>query len=466
MKSFKNFNQLFDCLALKDGVSLSFHHHLRNGDAVMNTVLRHIKHLGLRKLKLYPSSVFPTHHEIVKLVNKGRVYSIATNYINGPLSKALCDHPLEGNLCMQSHGGRARALLEKDHTIDVAFIAAPAVDQANNATGLIGKTACGSLGYAMEDVVMAKTVVLITDTCVDTIINPQIHGRDVDYVVVCDSIGDPSGILSGTTKMTDHPLGVKIARSAAALIDTLDLVQEGFSFQSGAGGISLRVTAWLHDLLKERALKASFFSGGITKHHVAMLEANLVKKLYDVQCFDLESVKSLTRNPNHIAISASDYANPNNRDRVIKNLDFVILGATEFDLDFNVNVTTDSFNTIIGGSGGHSDTAEDAKVTIIVTPLIRGRMPVVKERVTTITTPGQHIDVIVTERGIAINPARQDLLTILDAKGFETVSVETLLKRAHALTGIPEAVDFKGEPIGTVESRHGETLDTLHAKKR
>mgnify|MGYP003313350978 CR=1 FL=1 len=82
----------------------------------------------------------------------------------------------------------------------------------------------------------------------------------------------------------------------------------------------------------------------------------------------------------------------------------------EIDVNFNVNVTTDSYGNIMGGSGGHSDTAHGAKVSIITTNLIKSRLPIIKKEVTTITTPGQDIDILVTERGIAINPLRKDLL--------------------------------------------------------
>ncbi|MCK7540594.1 MAG: hypothetical protein MZV63_61750 [Marinilabiliales bacterium] len=37
-------------------------------------------------------------------------------------------------------------------------------------------------------------------------------------------------------------------------------------------------------------------------------------------------------------------------------------------------------------------------------PLFRDRIPVIVDRVTTLCGPGELIDVIITERGIAINP--------------------------------------------------------------
>ena len=83
---------------------------------------------------------------------------------------------------------------------------------------------------------------------------------------------------------------------------------------------------------------------------VDMLEAGLFKALFDVQCFDLRAVDSYRRNAAHMAMSASLYANPHNRGAVVNQLHAMIIGATEIDLDFNVNVTTGTDGMIIGGS--------------------------------------------------------------------------------------------------------------------
>ena len=216
--------------------------------------------------------------------------------------------------------------------------------------------------------------------------------------------------------------------------------------------------------MKKNNIKASFFSGGITKYHVDMLEVGLVDTLYDVQCFDLEAIASLERNQHHIPISASRYANPSNDQRVIKDLDIVILGATEIDLDFNVNVTTDSHGTIIGGSGGHSDTASESKLCVIVSPLIKGRIPIIKNRVTTITTLGKHVDCFVTERGIAINPLRTDLMELLKETKLPIMNIEKLQKIAHNFTNIPKNIEKSGKIIGVVEDRTYEIIDEIYQK--
>ena len=214
----------------------------------------------------------------------------------------------------------------------------------------------------------------------------------------------------------------------------------------------------------ENNIKASFFSGGITKYQVDMLEEGLVEKLYDVQCFDLDAVRSIKENDNHISISASQYANPSDETMVIKDLDVVILGATEIDYNFNVNVTTDSHGTIIGGSGGHSDTASEAKITCIVTPLIKGRIPIINENVTTITTLGKNVDCLITERGIAINPLRKDLLEKLKNSKLNILPIEELAKIAYKYTNIPNYTKKRDKIIGEVEDRTLEVIDYIYQK--
>ena len=156
-----------------------------------------------------------------------------------------------------------------------------------------------------------------------------------------------------------------------------------------------------------KGIKGGFGLGGITGYFVELLKEGLLGKLMDVQSFDLDAVRSIAENPNHIEISADWYANPWNCGAAVNMLDVVILGATEVDTDFNANVNTEADGALLHGTGGHQDTAAGAKLTIIAQPLLRGRIPCVTDRVYSVTTPGEVIDAIVTEYGITINPAPQ-----------------------------------------------------------
>ena len=115
-----------------------------------------------------------------------------------------------------------------------------------------------------------------------------------------------------------------------------------------------------------------------------------------------------------------------------------------------------------GASGGHSDAAKGAKLTIIVTPLVRGRIPTVVDDVTTVITPGEDVDVLVTERGIAINPRRQDLIEILSKnKALKIVDIETLKEKAYALTGVPQKVKTTDKVVAVSEYRDGSIIDVV-----
>ncbi|PKK96201.1 MAG: citrate lyase subunit alpha, partial [Tenericutes bacterium HGW-Tenericutes-3] len=386
----------------------------------------------------------------IKNENVTRIY---TNYINGPVADAVSNGYLKELLVMDTHGGRPRAIESGELVIDVAFIAVPNSDYHGNGNGLKGKSACGSLGYVIADMKYAKHKVVITDHISDDIEPVEIEAKYIDYVVKVDQIGLSSGIESGTTKPTKDPVQLKIAKDAVKLIESLGYLKQDMSFQTGAGGTSLAVANELKSKMINQGIKGSFASGGITSYLVQMHENGLFKHLYDVQCFDRDSVASLLRNKNHHLMSASKYANPFEVNPLSHDLDVVILGATEIDLDFNVNVTTDSNGRLIGGSGGHSDTAYGAKLTIITTNLMKSRTSMVKKQVTTITTPGSSVDCLVTERGIAINPQRKDLLEKLKNTKLNIIPIEALYNKAIEITGNPKPIELSHRVIGVVRYR-------------
>ena len=454
-------SEMFDKLGIKDGMTLSFHHHLRNGDFVLNMVAEEIKRRNLKNIKLAPSSIFPNNKILVELIEGGNVTDIYTDYVNGPVAEAISRGKLKGMCVMHTHGGRPMAIESGDLHIDVAILAVPAVDKHGNGSGVEGSGACGSLGYAESDLKYADKVVFVTDTFIEESQNTQLDGKYVDYVLKVDAIGDPNGIVSGTTKITKDPVGLKIARNTVKLLEEIGLIKDGLSMQTGAGGTSLAVAHYVRSRMIEKGIKGSFASGGITGYFTDMLEEGLLDELYDVQCFDLKAVQSISRNPAHHAISGSRYANAFD-DNIVDKLDFVILGATEIDLNFNVNVTTDSHGMLMGGSGGHSDTAHGAKVTVITTNLVKSRLPIIKEKVTTVTTPGEDVDVVVTERGIAINPRRTDLLEKVKNSRLPIVTIEKLLETAHSITGIPDKLVLSDKPVGVVVYRDGTVIDTVY----
>lgn len=461
-KVYENIKDLFDKLDLKDGITVSSHHHLRNGDAVLNMMMLELQRRGIKDITLVASSLFPVHKELIPLLEDGTITNIITSYISGDLAKAISKGKLKGKILMQSHGGRARSIIDKNVVIDYAFIAAPSCDPMGNISGVNGEASCGSMGYAIADAIYAKKKIAITDTIVAYPNYPSDITEDyVDYILKVDSIGDKNGIVSGTTKVTKDPVGLKIAKDTLKVMKASGLLKDGFSYQSGAGGISLAVTDFLRDYMIKENIKGSFASGGITGYLTDMLEEGLFTSLYDVQCFDLKAIESIKKNANHLRMSGSEYGNPE-VSAVVDNLDVVILGATEIDLDFNVNVITGADGVLMGGSGGHQDTAAGAKMSIIVSKLFSSRLPVIKNRVDVIATPGTTIDVLVTERGIAVNPLRQDLIEKFKENGLNVMTIQELKAIADNFMGEPKEIKKKDRIIGYSEYRDGSILDEIH----
>lgn len=461
-KVYESIKDLFDKLDLKDGITVSSHHHLRNGDAVLNMMMLELQRRGIKDITLVSSSLFPVHKELIPLLEDGTITNIITSYISGDLAKAISKGKLKGKILMQSHGGRARSIIDKNVVIDYAFIAAPSCDPMGNISGVNGEASCGSMGYAIADAIYAKKKIAITDTIVAYPNYPSDITEDyVDYILKVDSIGDKNGIVSGTTKVTKDPVGLKIAKDTLKVMKASGLLKDGFSYQSGAGGISLAVTDFLRDYMIKENIKGSFASGGITGYLTDMLEEGLFTSLYDVQCFDLKAIESIKKNANHLRMSGSEYGNPE-VSAVVDNLDIVILGATEIDIDFNVNVITGADGVLMGGSGGHQDTAAGAKMSIIVSKLFSSRLPVIKNRVDVIATPGTTIDVLVTERGIAVNPLRQDLIEKFKENGLNVMTIQELKAIADNFMGEPKEIKKKDRIIGYSEYRDGSILDEIH----
>ena len=458
-------DEVLEAINFKDGLSISFHHHLRNGDFVLNKILDLLASKNYKDLMLIPTALFGVHKEIIKHIHSGVITGIHGS-VNGPVGREVSKGVFKRPVVLRSHGGRARAIESGDLHIDVAFIAAPSCDAYGNMNGVYGDSACGPLGYAVPDAMYADYVIAITDNLVEYPNFPiSISQNYIDYVIQIDKLGDPNGIVSGTTQITRDPSRLLMAEMAAQFIDEAGILKDGCSFQTGAGGTSLAVAKFVRERMLEKNIKGAFAVGGITGEIVEMLKLGLFQKLLDVQSFYLTAVKSLRDNPNHIEMDASMYANPHNSGCVVNLLDVIILGATEIDLNFNVNVNTEVDGALVHGIGGHADTAAGAKLTIIIAPLLRGRIPLVVENVLTITTPGETVDVLVTERGIAINPNRKDLRDMFKKSKLPIVEIEDLFNLCNKLIGKPQPLELTDEIIGVIEYRDGTIIDVVHKVK-
>ena len=154
------------------------------------------------------------------------------------------------------------------------------------------------------------------------------------------------------------------------------------------------------------------------------------------------------------------YAAPGKK-AAVDDLDVVILGATQIDTDFNVNVHTDSNGYIMGGSGGHSDTAAGAKLSMIIAPMFRARLPIVTDAVACISTPGKDIDVLVTQGGIAVNPARTELRDRLIAAKLPVIDIHQLKDKIEGITGRPKPLVKGDRVVAEVIGRDGLVQDRI-----
>ncbi|MBA2795797.1 citrate lyase subunit alpha [Streptococcus porcinus] len=462
-KMLASIREAIEKTGLKDGMTISFHHHFREGDYVMNMVLEEIANLGIKNISIAPSSIANIHEPLIEHIKNGVVTNITSSGLRDKVGAAISSGIMENPVVIRSHGGRARAIASGDIHIDVAFLGAPSSDAYGNANGTKGKATCGSLGYAMIDAKYADQVVIITDSLMPYPNTPiSIPQTDVDYVVVVDAIGDPAGIAKGATRFTKNPKELLIAEYASKVITNSPYYKEGFSFQTGTGGASLAVTRYMREQMLKDGVTASFALGGITNAMVELLQEGLVEKIIDVQDFDHPSAISLDKNSQHYEIDANMYASPLSKGSVINQLDTCILSALEVDTDFNVNVMTGSDGVIRGASGGHCDTAFAAKMSLVISPLVRGRIPTFVDQVNTVITPGTSVDVIVTEIGIAINPNRPDLVEHFKDLKVPQLTIQELKDKAYAIVGQPDAIQYGDKVVALIEYRDGSLIDVVH----
>ncbi len=451
---------------LKDGMTISFHHAFRGGDLTINLVMAQIAAMGFKNLTLASSSLAGCHSPVIEHIRNGVVTKIYTSGLRGPLAEEISRGLLKEPVHIHSHGGRVNLVQSGELNIDVAFLGVPACDEFGNANGYTGKACCGSLGYARVDAENAKTVVMLTEEILPYPHHPLSICQDqVDMIVQVERVGDAEKIGADATRMTTNPRELLIARRAADVIINSGYFKPGFSMQTGTGGASLAVVRFLESKMRSQNVKAGFALGGITSAMVDLHEKGLIEKLLDVQSFDAGAAASLARNPNHVEISANQYANFTSKGASVERLDVVILSALEIDTKFNINVLTGSDGVLRGASGGHCDTAAASQLAIIVAPLVRGRIPTIVEHVTTMITPGSSIDILVTDHGIAVNPARPELAERLKEAGMPVTTIEALYERAVALTGAPKPIEFTDRVVAVVRYRDGSVIDVVNQIK-
>jgi citrate lyase subunit alpha/citrate CoA-transferase len=323
-----------------------------------------------------------------------------------------------------------------------------------------GASACGPLGFGLADSLYADKVIVVTDNVVPFPCLPwEIQGQNVDYVVEVERVGDPEKIVSGTTRITRSPTRLLIAEYVAQFIEEAGYL--GAPFQAGAGGIALAFIQFMAARMRQAGVTAPFARGGSTEHLVRMLEEGLIGAILDGQSFDLAGVASLRDNPRHVPTSPFTSYNYHSKGNFASQVGVAVVGATEVDLKFQANVVTHSDGLLLHGIGGWQNTLF-ADCSILAFPLFRGRIPIVVEEVMTVCAPSEMVDVVVTERGIAINPRRADLIERLKGSSLPVVTIEELYETALRICGKPEAPRRDMErPVAIIKWVDGTVIDTV-----
>lgn len=445
---------------LKDGMTISTHHHFREGDLVANMVFDCAHELGVKNLCWFPSASFACHAYLLKYLDDGTISHIEGS-MNGPLGRYCSEGKMHKTAVLRSHGGRYQAIQDGDVKIDIAVIGAGCADAFGNANGVNGPSASGLLGFALADAQYADRVIVVTDNMVPFPCIPwQIQGNYVDFTVKVDQVGIPEKIVSGTTEITRSPDRLLIAEMTAKFCDITGIIHDGFSFQAGAGGTALSIGNYFGDIMRKKGIKARFARGGSNKYLVKLLEEGLVEYILDGQTFDLDGVSSIRNNSRHVMTSPFTSYNYHSKGNFASMLDIVILGATEVDLNFNANVVSHSDGYLLHGIGGWQNCLF-GKTVILPVPLFRDRVPVIRDEVTTLCGPGELIDVVITERGIAINPLRTDLIEKTLVSGLPMRSLSQLKEEAESICGKPEKPVFTDKIVAAIKWVDGTVIDVV-----
>lgn len=450
-----------------DGMTFSFHTELRDGDYVASMVAKVlVEEMGLKDITVAATSLGAAQDVIADYIEEGKIIGVQTSGVRGRIGEVISAGKLASPAIIRSHGGRPRAVEAGEVHIDIAFLAAASSDCCGNASGVGGKNNFGSFGFGTHDSHYADHTVIITDALVDFPNLPSsVSAIDVDCVCVVDDIGDAKKISTKEARVTDNPRELMMAENVAKVIAATPYFKDGFSFQTGVGGPSLAVNRFLEEHMVEKNIKMKFALGGTSSSVCKLQDKGLVEHILDTQDFDQGAIDHIFKHPNHHETSLSEYANAANKGAYVNKLDYVVLSALEIDTDFNVNVITGSDGVLRGAPGGHPDTAAGSKCCIIVTPLTRGRMATVCDKVVTVTTPGDCVDVLVTDYGIAVNPLRPDLIKCLDGAGIPHKTIEELKEKAYSLVGTPDDLEWEDKVVAIVEARDGTILDVVRKIK-
>jgi citrate lyase subunit alpha/citrate CoA-transferase len=467
---------------VRDGDAVSFPHYYRNGgDRFLRALIAELKRRGLKGIRLIGNAYFGELDYLVEAVKDGTIAYLYGNPYGGLAKAAAAGTLLPVRIVGCSHGGRQRDIMLGIEPVRLAAFPAPAADRWGNASGVLGKPEerCGPLGLFDADVRYADYSCVCAGTVLDRFLpHRSLSMEYVDFVVPFENVGDGAGIGAGTLDLARIMGGenLKVADRVMALLGAAGLLRSGVAFQSGSGA-SLAILQRLSDHFVEHGLVASFTIGGITQIHVEMLRRGAVELIMHGQCFQPTDVvfDSLLNDPGHQEVSTSIYANLACKGTLTPLLDFALLSCAEIDTAFNVNTVTGYDGRYVGGIGGGPNVGR-SKLTIIFTTLAgfskrRGQAyPSIRERVNTVTMPGELVDVVITEEDAVVNPASRSphvaaLKDNAGKAGISLISMDELaakaVARAKELGPLMPEPDLTGEAVEIVKADDGSILDVV-----
>src|ERR1700680_4130630 len=98
---------------LRDGMVISNHHYLRDGDKVALMALEAAARIVVKDLMWFPSASFPSQKNAIELMEKGVIHHIEGS-MNGPLGDYCTQGKMRGMGVLRSHGGRRPALRDRE----------------------------------------------------------------------------------------------------------------------------------------------------------------------------------------------------------------------------------------------------------------------------------------------------------------------------------------------------------------
>ncbi len=128
-KMVSSIREALEKCGIRDGMTLSFHHHFRDGDYVVNMVMEEVAAMGVKDITICASSLGAAHDPVARMIEEGVVTGIQSSGVRGKIGEAISYGKLKNPAIIRSHGGRVRAIEEGDVHIDIAFIGAPTADE-------------------------------------------------------------------------------------------------------------------------------------------------------------------------------------------------------------------------------------------------------------------------------------------------------------------------------------------------